>query len=310
MFFARLLVLTSALAGCATLDEPLPVEVASFAARCSHPAVVRCVAFERHELGQAGVIQWGRSDARVGVFVNGYPPSANLQDRVTLDEAVAASGDTSLRFAMPSGTGAGYGGQFYANFSDDLSVQFDEGDEFFVQWRQRFSSAFLSNRYRPFDTWKQVVIGEGDRPGVNARSCTQLELVVHHKHGAPAMYHSCRGKDGQSAEIVGRRAVPYVADEWMTFQVHVKIGTWYQNDKRYAQDSVVELWAAREGQPSRRVLKTTVDLANTQPQARYGKVWLLPYLTGKDRTQQHADAYTWYDELIVSTERIADPTGE
>jgi len=33
----------------------------------------------------------------------------------------------------------------------------------------------------------------------------------------------------------------------------------------------------------------------------------LPYNTGKDASQAHPTAYTWYDELIVSKQRIPDP---
>ncbi len=121
------------------------------------------------------------------------------------------------------------------------------------------------------------------------------------------MYHSCRGKDGLSEGLFLKGTVYYVPDEWMTFQIRVKIGTWYKNDKRYNNDSLIELWAAREGQSSRLVLSQNYDLANTSPEAKYGKVWLLPYLTGKKSAQKHLDAYTWYDELIISTSRIADP---
>jgi hypothetical protein len=39
----------------------------------------------------------------------------------------------------------------------------------------------------------------------------------------------------------------------------------------------------------------------------YGKVWLLPYQSDKNASQVHADAYTWYDELIISKSRLADP---
>ena len=40
---------------------------------------------------------------------------------------------------------------------------------------------------------------------------------------------------------------------------------------------------------------------------RFGKIWLLPYHTGKNPTQVHPTAYTWYDELIISRNKIADP---
>ena len=43
------------------------------------------------------------------------------------------------------------------------------------------------------------------------------------------------------------------------------------------------------------------------PTLTLGKVWLLPYQTGKSSAPAYPTAYTWYDELIVSTSRIDDP---
>ena len=255
-----------------------------------------------------GPIVWGTSEVPVGIFVNGLPGDADLRGRVELATDQAASGQSSLKFYMPSRSGAGYAGQFYANFSDDDSVQFGEGEEFYVQWRQRFSPAFVKNYYVNGSDWKQVIVGEGNRSGHVAGSCTQLELVVNHsEYGYPSMYHSCGGKDDQYEGIEQYWFVDYEVDQWMTFQLGVRIGTWYKNDRRYRNDSEIELWVAREGEPSRRVLSRKYDIANNDERAKYGKVWLLPYLTGKDPSQAHPDAVTWYDELIISRAPIADP---
>ena len=172
----------------------------------------------------------------------------------------------------------------------------------------RFSTEFLTTKYKGGGGWKQVIIGEGDRPTKKAYSCTQLELVLvngYHR-GIVTMYHSCGGKDGQyqGLEVFDKKVndillqnacgcryqkptfppcVGYKADQWMTFQVHVKIGTWYQNDKQYNRDSTIELWVAEEGKPSTLVIsRTDYDIANTNPDAKYGKIWLLPYNTGKE----------------------------
>jgi hypothetical protein len=48
---------------------------------------------------------------------------------------------------------------------------------------------------------------------------------------------------------------------------------------------------------------------DAHPNAKYGKIWLLPYNTHKDPNEAHQDASTWYDELIVSRTRPADPGG-
>ena len=297
------------LVSCATPEFNSGLPPATFSDRCSAPGVIRCFGFEEAELlGNGGVIEWSNHDGAVGTFVNGMTDGADLPGRVELAFDHKARGDSSLKFYMPSQSGPGYAGQFYANLSDDYSIRLGEGDEFYVQWRQRFSMPFLDNQYRPQSRWKQVIIGEADRPGQRAWSCTQLEIVVNQgSRRSPAMYHSCGGKDGAYEPIEPYRTVSYEPDEWMTFQVHVQVGTWYENDRKYRNDSLIELWVAGEGERSRLVLSRRHDLANNDPEAKYGKIWLLPYLSDKDPSYRHADAETWYDELIISRDPIPDP---
>jgi hypothetical protein len=155
------------------------------------------------------------------------------------------------------------------------------------------------------------------------------------------MYHSCGAKDSHyegldvvtagsvihpqyaSSGLTGcnypgpyttANCIPYKADQWMTFQVHVKVGTWYKNDKVYHGDTAIHLWIAEEGQASRLAMErepskgTGYDLVNLTPTiSKYGKVWLLPYNTGKSSNVTNPIAYTWYDELIISRNPIADP---
>lgn len=312
-----------------------------FAQRCSAPGVVRCVGFDQ---------------------------AAELTNRVAgrtefIDTAKSASGAGSLRFTIKSQSGEGGGGWFTINFSDDFQTQFDSGDEFYVQWRQRFSPEMIDTYYNGGGGWKQVIVGSGDLPGctpsnqsgdVCANSCSQLEIVVQDtfQRGLPQMYHSCGVKDGnyepletecpypgcQSFDVMLQNAMPapyclyktdyggcfmYYPNEWMTFQMRVKIGTWYENDRDYRYDSTIQLWVAREGAASELVIDRSpannsgYDLVRVLPpgedwegSAKYGKIWLLPYHTGKDSSQVHPTANTWYDELIVSTQRIADPGGK
>jgi hypothetical protein len=315
---------------------------ADFKARCHAPGVVRCVGFD------------SRSD-----IAGHTDPDATGVYSPEIDTSVSASGRGSLKFIVPAFSKANSSGQYWTNFSDDLSVQFDslvngdpksKADEFFVQWRQRFSPEMLVP-FKGSNGWKQAIIGEGDRPDHRAYSCTDIDLVLENsgQFGMPRMYHSCGNKDDQyeqlsipegidvsgSSVFSPQNAAPpagkcrlvtgfppkippcvgYKANQWMTFQVHVKVGTWYEdNSRRYHRDSTVQLWVAEEGKPSVPVIdfspenKTGYDLVNTSMgKAKFGKVWLLPYQTNKDGEAPHDKAYTWYDELIISRERIADP---
>jgi hypothetical protein len=289
-----------ALAGCADLQLWMPtadraVPRLTFAERCAEPAVVKCIGFD--------------SQSETDPFI--FAPSGSSAKRGQIVTDVKASGAGSLRFEIPPYTSADTSGGYWQNFSDDLSIQFGEGEEFFVQWRQRFSSELLKTTYVGGGGWKQFSVGEGDRPGKIAYSCTQIQLVVQNTDqlGFPRMYHSCGGKDEHYEGLDSHvRAVSYKANQWMTFQVQVKIGRWYRNDRRYRRDSTVRLWVAEEGQPSKlAVNEVSYDLANEDPQVRYGKIWLLPYHTGKSAGQRHPTAYTWYDELIIARARIPDP---
>jgi len=251
--------------------------------------------------------------------------------RGTVDTAVKASGAGSLRFEIPSNSPANSSGSFWSNFMDDMSLQFGEGQEFYVQWRQRFSPEML-RAFRGGNGWKQIIIGEGDQPGLpTAWSCTELELVIQQdtRYMGPSFYHSCgrfisiEFHDGTQWRLQhqgppycyypddpDKGCYPYFPNEWMTFQIHVKIGTWNKANSR------IRFWAAREGHPSVLIYDTDIspggftlyNTAGTNPNAKYGKLWLLTYNTNKDPSETHAPAYTWYDELIISRSRIPDPT--
>ncbi len=319
---------------------PSPAPSADFQTRCAAPGVIKCVDFD-DAADIAG--RWGN--------VSGILPGDNGSPAI--DTAVRASGSGSLKFTIPGNAG-NVAGSYFANFSDDLSQRFGEGEEFYVQWRQRIAPEFLTTDFTGSGSggWKQAIIGEGDRAGVCnpanptsatcPTSCTQLEIVANSQGWGRNIfggYHSCGGKDGAyepfeywdsaRGNITVQNAVGclygsgyptppcvgYQANRWMTFQVQVKIGTWYRNDGVYHRDSTVRMWVADEGHPSTLVIDFSpgvhgYDLANTSPAtAEYGKVWLLPYQTGKSASVPHATAYMWYDDLIISRNKIADPSG-
>ena len=292
-----------------------------FQTRCQAPGVVRCFDFDASsEVQKYLMAAW----------------DGTYRGQVVTD--VKASGTGSLRFEIPPHSPANTSGLFWLNFSDDLGIQFGEGSDFYIQWRQRFSPEFLKTYFEGGEGWKQIIIGEGDRPGFSAGSCTQLEIVVQNsnQHGFPQMYHSCGMKDGSYEPLTpwddalrnyalqnavgcpyGRISFPpcvgYKANQWMTFQVEIRVGTWYKNDGKHRGDSTVRLWVAEEGKPSKLVIDYNpkigpgYDIANTNPPAKYGKLWLLLYNTHKDPAQEHPVGYSWYDELIISRSRIPDP---
>ncbi len=322
MRFLRYLLLAGAIL-CTPQQSFRPPEAqtppSDFEGRCRAPGVIRCFGFD-----DPAQVRGHLQPAWDGIY------------RGEVDTQVRASGKGSLRFTIPPFSPANTSGNFWLEFEDDLSVQFGQGEEFYLQWRQRFSPEMLTTHYAEGNGWKQAIVGEGSRPGHTAWSCTDIHLVVENtwQVGAPRMYHSCGIKNGQyepldevshgrhliqnavgcpNNRVTSPPCVMYKPNQWMTFQLHVKVGTWYKNDGKYHHDSTVQLWVAEEGKPSKLIIdmsperRTGYDLVNLEPAAKYGKVWLLPYNTHKDPRQEHSAAYTWYDELIISRNRIADP---
>jgi hypothetical protein len=312
----------------------------SFAARCAQPGVLKCVGFDSAADLNTGT---GGTNGAFGQNSGILPPyGTSNYTLATIDTTIKASGGGSLRFTIPANSGSDSSGSYFTNFSSDLSTQFGENSDFFIQWRQRFSPEFVTTKFAGGGGWKQAIIGTGDAPGTLSSSCTTLETVVQNTYlrGFPQMYNSCTGSTSHGPynpfeEPYGAydfkmenampspfclysqsstsyfppvgNCFPYVANEWLTFQVEIKTGP-RVNDE-FTQ-SYVNLWIARDGQASQQVFAWgPYNLSAGAPgdNQRFGKVWLLPYDTGKDATVAYPVAYTWYDELIISTSKIADP---
>jgi hypothetical protein len=277
-----------------------------------------------------------------GIFA---PSGTSDYSLATRDTSTKASGESSLKFTIPSISGADSSGSFFTSFSEDLSIQFGAGSELYVQWRQQFSADMIANQYAGGGGWKQIIVGAGDTPGTFQTSCTALETVVQNNghRGFPQMYNSCDGSTSHGAydpfeepfsdfdfKLQNARPAPYclysqapdgyfpptgncfgyVPDEWLTFQVKLEIGPRVGDE---FTDSFVTLWVAREGQASESVIvwgPYALSAGDPAEDLKFGKVWLLPYNTGRDASASYPEAYTWYDELIISSQKIADPAGD
>jgi hypothetical protein len=302
-----------------------------FQGRCSNPGVIRCVGFD--------------SPADIAGTYGDVSGIMSGATRPSLDTVIKASGNSSLRFTVPPRSAADTSGSYFTNFSTDLKAQFGENSDFYIQWRQRFSPEFLNTKYLGGEGWKQVIIGSGDQAGHPYASCTALEIVLQntYQRGLAGLYNSCTGSSSHggydpfeepfgSANFKLQNAMPapyclysqahtsppttfpptgncfpYYPNEWMTFQIHVRTGP-RANDE--FTNSFVRLWIAREGRPSKLVFNWgpyKLSAGNPAENQRFGKIWLLPYHTGKDPNQVYETGYVWYDELIVSRQAIPDP---
>jgi hypothetical protein len=100
--------------------------------------------------------------------------------------------------------------------------------------------------------------------------------------------------------------IVWPADEWLTVTQQVTAGQWVDKLNDPAKSSNVRIWVAREGQKPVLVIDYDRNLRRPEnPVMKYGKIWLLPYMTNKDPTEVHPEAYMWFDELIISRGPIA-----
>jgi len=238
-------------------------------------------------------------------------------NRGTYDPTISASGSGSLKFTIPSlsgANGAGYWKQL-------MGQTFAENSTFYVQFRQRFSPEFLTNKWGGTTYWKQEIFSS------DQSTCGNVELTTVNANmkGWPEMYSAC-GQDlfdvptGSSDYLLEQgdtsttgynchysnptadTCFMYPANTWVTFYYRVQIGNWGK------PNSTIQAWVALPGEAYKQWVNITNHTLNQDPGLpAYNTVTLLPYMTGKDGSVSNPVAYTWYDELVVSTTAIAAP---
>ena len=127
-----------------------------------------------------------------------------------------------------------------------------------------------------------------------------------------------------------RACIKIAPDEWITITTHIEVGTWNTPSSR------IRTYYARTGQASTLIADSndaypnkTFEIDNTcgrsaacaaaglpdtgsgtWPNAKFGKIWLMSYMTGRDPNKNGGAAQAsalWIDDLIVSRQPIADP---
>jgi hypothetical protein len=281
-----------------TAPRLAPNNELSFKNRCAAPGVLKCVGF----------------DSPREVFAH-LSPAWDGVVRGTLDAEILADGNGSLKFTIPPLSAANTSGVWSAPMGKD----FGEGSTFFVQWRQRFSSELLKTVFKS-NGFKQHIFWHGI-----GGSCTDVQLVTENTYGRgfPQMYTACGARgleitrpDGDVQLEQGdyncfyrnqnpRDCAMYRPNEWMTFYYEVHIGKWNQ------ASSAVKAWVAYEGKPLKEFIDISeLTISNDSPGTKaFRQIDLLPYQTDKDSTIVHPTAYTWYDDLIISTQPIPAPNG-
>ncbi|MDH3314149.1 MAG: fibronectin type III domain-containing protein [Gammaproteobacteria bacterium] len=309
----------------------------NFATRCAQPGVIKCVAFDAASdlTGTYGDNSGTLSGAATPMIDTSVKASGagSLKFTIPSNSPADSSGSYFTNFSSNLLTQFGENSEFYIQWRQRFSPEFLNT---VYAGGGGWKHLIIGAGDKPGCT------ASTSANGLCYSSCTALETVVQNtdQKGFAQMYNSCTGSNSHGAfdgfyerfgafdfKLQNARPNPYCLysqsstgyfppagncfgyfpDEWMTFQVRIKTGPRVGDEWT---NSFVSLWIARANQPSELVINWgpyNLSAWTASADLKFGKVWLLPYHTGKDPSQAHPTGFTWYDELIVSTTPIADP---
>jgi hypothetical protein len=314
----------NAVAVSVTVSNTTSTTLQDFQTRCAQAGVIVCQGFDDPTVFTPA--KWPAS---------GLYPDSNGVIQGSMDTTIAASGAGSLKFTVPSLAAANSSGYWRQLFTSNLAAgpssakMFGANSTFYLQFRQRFSIEYLTNNWQTGSGsqtfWKQEIMSNDNS------TCGMIELttVNWEQKRYPTMYSQC-GADGfvvdlgnsdfleeqgntattgynchyQTANNTPTSCFIYPADTWVTFYYKVSIGNWGQ------PNSTIQAWVSVAGGPYTEFVNMQNHVLNedSTPGADYDMVTLLTYMTGRSASiSAGPTAYTWYDELIVSTTPVAPP---
>jgi hypothetical protein len=257
-------------------------------------------------------------------------------------------------------------------------VLFDEGETFYVQWRQLFSQGYTDTNRAGIGGTKTAIICAGDIDGSadaqgngreNSTACEISQIVLNggdcftahlvNPELVPFGFHRCPA-DGGTINFEFTISTPFgnafnvqnarpnyclrhtnafypsrlnpnqtpnpgtcltiYPSEWMTHKFAITLGPWglvrqliptgggTPINQYGFQNSRIRFWLGRPGQVSEPVWDFTMGLGTSYVSdfhRGYGKIWFTPRGGGEPVT--HPEYYSWYDEVIVSRNDIAEP---
>jgi hypothetical protein len=313
-----------------TVSNSTSTALQDFQTRCAQSGVIVCQGFD----DPAVFAHLALGDAHSGLKPSSDIPAVYGGSQ---DTAITASGTGSLKFTVPSFGGSdasGFWRQLFAQSSAAIPADatgFGQNSTFYLQYRQRFSPEYLTNQWPTgsggLTYFKQNIISWDNE------TCGNVALVTVNgfNRGHPEMYSQC-GADAFEVSIAGgdflleqgdtpttgynchyhvaqngpTSCADYVANTWTTYYYKVQIGTWGQ------PNSNISAYVSVGGGPYKQFINMpnhTLYAATGNPQATYDMIELLPYFTNRNPSVSAGPvSYTWYDELIVSSQPIAAPS--
>jgi hypothetical protein len=289
-----------------------------FAARCAAPGVTLCAGLD--------------TDAELLAEEMGRAADGTRQGFI--DTTNKTSGGGSLKFTMRSGVGDKNIGGYWET---GLGHSFVSGQTIHVQYRWKASSTYFSNNASYWrSSIKQINIhgptstcqgsefttiiggkrlemytncGDGWHTSVTTNallsSCSGDCLIQQGSSLTPSpngFGYNCHYQNQFAGKGDGDGCFWPVADKWYTIYEKIKLGTWG------GSDTVVESWESHDGQPFKQFHRVNGVSWNDNRDNNFSNLRFETYMT-EIAGPAPANAYVWYDELIVSTQPIALPGG-
>ncbi len=262
----------------------------NFEARCNAPGVTLCASFD----SQSSTDMPGRSG------------------QAQVDTEIKASGEGSMYVDVcgncPSAPGY---------IATNMGAEFGANSSLYIQWRQRFDQNMIDVDLGG-EGFKQMVLYD-QSPGGNI----EVAMLNLGYNGFPQAYTAMGGaymrkpqRSLQGSTLMWNEeedicttsdmenCLHYKPDEWMTFYYEQEIGDWGEANTR------IKISMSGENEPLQTFI--TYDdwtFEDDGPDSYQRTIWLGPFSLGRSGSG-FEDAQTWIDELIISTEPIADPYQE
>lgn len=270
--------------------------------------------------------------------------TGSLKFTVASESSAGSSGIFTTNFSGDLSQTFGEGDTFHFRFlwRADCDLIYTDCDP--MSPDQRTVRRSYLNHNGSWTAFKLFIVADGDAgEGISADSCTFMHLVgVHYRDHLLTGYHSCGWYEGWEERRPGLSGLTQVnyqpngdyecnraladpprvagwgdtgpncflldAGVWYDIQVRVQIGTW-QPTREGEPNSHVTMWAAPRGEAPKVIVDHALFLrgpnfSDADSIHRYGKIWLMPYMTNKTPNEQHPPGHVWYDELVVSTQFI------
>lgn len=232
--------------GMASVLSGAPLQAAEgkdppFAERCAAPNVVLCDPLDDGSVRVQGADAGSAPNLTLPAALKGRfrdwrwcTHGKKLAAPPEFDRKVKASGSGSVRFTIVGGSADDGAGYCQINFTPDNSIQFGEGDTFYVQFKVRFSCELLYEDCDPGSpgykttrrrfaarngsatAYKISIVNSGDHPLLESpvNSCTNQHLVlIGDARGVLQGYHSCGWYDGHHGDLgLDRRTGRHMVD--------------------------------------------------------------------------------------------------